>query len=556
MTKFGTEISDMSILRKLPGISIAIIAAITAIPKQVYPPGSEKDAHQKECTMNMKKKSAGNLFSLVVTVAVICLMTLAIVPGVMAASSVNLGSAGNYAILAKSGISTTGTTMVTGNIGVSPIAATGITGFGLIADPSNQFSKSSLVTGGVFAANYAPPTPATMTTAVSNMETAYTDAAGRAPDRATELYAGNLGGRTLAPGVYKWSTGVLIPAGTDLILDGNGGSGVWIFQIAGDLTMNSASRIVLTNGAQADNVYWQIAGPAGAIIGSGSHAEGNILTQKAITLNSGASLRGRALAQTAVTLIANSVTAPSGTQGPVAVATPVPTGTIAPGQTGTLAPGETYVATPVQTATPAPTRTPPVSTTNTVIVGGDSGVYQAKVTGTGINRIVITGTIVPGPGQGIGQASGTVYEYIDLAPAQYTPIDRALISFTVPLSWMKQNNLSPSDIRLNRLDGNAWTALPTTFIKSDGVLDYFTAISPVLSRVAITGQFTVPTSVTAVPTVTQIPVTYQTPAAPGQLAPTSVPTTKSPVPFWVPVTGVIGSLLIMEILSRRNRKNS
>ena len=115
-------------------------------------------------------------------------------------------------ILAKSGISTTGATDITGNIGVSPITATAITGFGLVMDSSGMFSTSSLVDGKVYAPDYAAPTPVTMTTAISDMETAYTDAAGRTLPDATELGAGNIGGLTITPGTYKWGTGVIIPA--------------------------------------------------------------------------------------------------------------------------------------------------------------------------------------------------------------------------------------------------------------------------------------------------------------------------------------------------------
>src|SRR5678810_340438 len=137
----------------------------------------------------------------------------------MATLPVNLGTAGYFTALAKTGISTTGTTAIIGDIGVSPAAATYITGFGLGMDPSNHFSNSSLVTGKVYAADYAPPTPAVMTTAISDMELAYTDAAGRAPGF-TELFAGNLVvPHTLVPGVYKWSSGVLITP--DLTLSGS-----------------------------------------------------------------------------------------------------------------------------------------------------------------------------------------------------------------------------------------------------------------------------------------------------------------------------------------------
>ena len=231
-------------------------------------------------------------------------------------ATVNLGSAGNFVILAKSGISTTGSTAITGDIGVSPVAAAAITGFGLIIDSSNAFSTSAIVTGNVYAADYAAPTPATMTTAIGDLETAYTDAAGRTSPTATELGAGNIGGMTLAPGLYKWSSSVTIP--TDVTLSG-GSNDVWIFQIAQNLTINSATNIVLSGGAQASNIFWQVGGQA--TLGTNSVFNGNILSQTAIVLNTGATLNGRALAQTAVTLDANIISV-------AAASTPTPTATI------------------------------------------------------------------------------------------------------------------------------------------------------------------------------------------------------------------------------------
>lgn len=130
--------------------------------------------------MTSMKKRGGNVFSLVLSIAVICLLTAVVIPGVMGVSVVNLGSAGNYVILAESGISTTGTTSIVGNIGVSPINSTALTGFGLTMDSSNQFSRSTLVNGNVYAADYALPTPTTMTRAISDMQAAYTDGASRA----------------------------------------------------------------------------------------------------------------------------------------------------------------------------------------------------------------------------------------------------------------------------------------------------------------------------------------------------------------------------------------
>src|SRR5450759_1003003 len=117
---------------------------------------------------------------------------------------VDLGSAGSFVILSEQGISTTTGTAIVGDIGVSPYAATAISGFGLIMDPSGQFSTSSLVDGNVYAADYAVPTPTTMTTAVSDMMFAYIDAASRAPTSPTIGSAGEIGGLTIYPGVYQW----------------------------------------------------------------------------------------------------------------------------------------------------------------------------------------------------------------------------------------------------------------------------------------------------------------------------------------------------------------
>ena len=221
-------------------------------------------------------------------------------------STVNLGSAGNFVILAKSGISTTGTTSIVGDLGVGPIDSTAITGFGLIMDSSNQFAISSLVTGKVYAADYASPTPTVMTTAISDMETAYTDAAGRVLPDFTELGAGNIDGMTLVPGLYKWGTGVTIPIGVTLT---GGANDVWIFQIAQDLTVGNGAIVTLSGGAQAINIFWQVAGQV--TLGTTSQFKGNILCKTLIEMNTGAKLNGRALAQTAVTLDANAITAPS-----------------------------------------------------------------------------------------------------------------------------------------------------------------------------------------------------------------------------------------------------
>ena len=208
-------------------------------------------------------------------------------------------------ILSKSGISTVPPSVVTGNVGVSPITAAAITGFSLIADATNVFSISTQVIGKVYAANYATPTPDALTTAVGDMGLAYTEAAGRAAG-VTELGAGNIGGMTLAPGVYKWGTGVLIAS--NVTLNGSA-TAVWVFQIGQGLTMSSATNVSLTGGAQAKNVFWQVAGSV--VLGTTAHLEGVVLTQTSVALATGASVKGRLLAQTAVTLDSSTVTQPA-----------------------------------------------------------------------------------------------------------------------------------------------------------------------------------------------------------------------------------------------------
>jgi hypothetical protein len=222
-------------------------------------------------------------------------------------ATVNLGKSASFAILSKSGITNVPTSSITGDMGVSPIAASAITGFSLILDQTNTFATSPQVTGKVYAADYASPTPSNLTTAVSNMETAYDDAAGRKSPNFTELYAGDLSGKTLAPGLYKWSTDVIVNGQVTLA---GGSNAIWIFQIAGNLTLGSGANVVLSKGAQAKNIFWQVAGGAGVELGTTSHMEGTLLAKTAIHLRTGASLTGRALAQTAVTLDQNKVVLP------------------------------------------------------------------------------------------------------------------------------------------------------------------------------------------------------------------------------------------------------
>ena len=217
---------------------------------------------------------------------------------------VYLGTADNFVILSESGITCISPLSITGNIGVSPIAAVAIRGFRLILDGSGLFSTASQVKGKVYASDYNDATPSMMTMAVNAMQTAYLDAAGRTNPDIFELGAGEIGGNTLSPGLYKWSTGVSITK--DVTLNG-GPDDVWIFQSAGVLSIAYGVKVILKGGAQARNVFWQT---VACTMGESSHLEGIVLSASAITLEAGATVTGRLLAQTVVTLQMNTVTQP------------------------------------------------------------------------------------------------------------------------------------------------------------------------------------------------------------------------------------------------------
>lgn len=204
-----------------------------------------------------------------------------------------------FKILAQSGISNVPTSTIIGNMGVSPITAAAITGFALTLDGSGQFSTSAQVVGRVYAADYSPPTPAMLTQAVIDMQAAYTDAAGRPADF-VDVAAGLLGGLSLIPGVYRFSTGVSILSNLTLV---GGPDDTWIFQIPGTLVVGSGVEVVMAGGAQGKNVVWQVAGAT--TIGTNATFRGNILDQTNIAIQTGASVFGKLLAQTAVTLDSN-----------------------------------------------------------------------------------------------------------------------------------------------------------------------------------------------------------------------------------------------------------
>lgn len=213
-------------------------------------------------------------------------------------SPVNLGAASNFVILAESAITNVPSSVVTGDVGLSPATGAGID------------LTCAEVTGVIFDVDNTGPAPCTvmdtvrLTAAIGAKGTAYTDAAGRAPDY-VELGAGNIGGLNLGPATYRWSTGVLIP--TNLTLTG-GPNDVWIFQIAQGLTVSPTVEIILAGGALPQNIFWATFGSAD--LGTTSRFKGILLSQTSIAMTTGATIDGRLMAGTAVTLQQNTVTQP------------------------------------------------------------------------------------------------------------------------------------------------------------------------------------------------------------------------------------------------------
>lgn len=212
----------------------------------------------------------------------------------------DLGNANTFAILSQTGITNIYRSAVVGDVGTSPI-----TGAALLLTCEE-------VTGDIFTVDAAGPLPCAwtdasfLTAAVSDMQYAYDDAAGRLSPDYTEMGAGEIGGLTLSPGLYNWSSDLLISS--DVTISG-GPDDVWIFQIAGNMDQANATRVTLAKGARAENIFWQTAGAV--TLGTNSHFEGIILGKTIIAVNTGTSVTGRLLAQSAVTLQMNAITEPA-----------------------------------------------------------------------------------------------------------------------------------------------------------------------------------------------------------------------------------------------------
>ena len=247
---------------------------------------------------------------------------------------VGLGTADGFAVLAGSGITNTGPTVINGDIGSFPTATT--TGF---------------PPGTVNGANRGGD--AVTQGAKTDLVSAYNDAAGRTPVTTVPT---ELGGTTLTHGVYSAASGTFGLTGA-LTLDAQGdANAVWIFQMASTLTTANASSVVLIGGAQSCNVYWQVG--SSATLGGSTSFRGNILALTSVTLVTSATVDGRVLARNgAVTLDTNTIT-----RSTCAVATPAPaTPTPAPTSVTTVLPTAAPTAAPTIAPIVAPTVAPTVT---------------------------------------------------------------------------------------------------------------------------------------------------------------------------------------------------
>ena len=226
--------------------------------------------------------------SLLAAVVVFCLMVTNVAAQTPTAKQapVYLGEAANYAILGASTVTNTGPSVINGNLGVWPGTA--------YVPGTPAATVNGAIYAGVTEAQHAQ----------ASLAIAYNEAAGRTAG--VVAVAGDLSGQTLAPGLYNSTSTIAITG--DLTLDANGDpNAVFIFQVGSALTVASGGRVVLTGGAKAANVFWQVG--SSATLGTYSAFKGTIMAYASVTIATGATLDGRALAQNAaVTMDSNVVT--------------------------------------------------------------------------------------------------------------------------------------------------------------------------------------------------------------------------------------------------------
>jgi hypothetical protein len=229
---------------------------------------------------------------------------------------VALGQAASFSVFGATGVASTGATALSGDVGVGPTGA--ISGF-----------PPGTIGGATHAGD------ATAAQAQSDLNTAYADAAARSPATA---FSGDLNGRTFDAGVYDTSAALALTGTVTLDAQGDPGA-VFVFQVGAALNTAANSTVALINGAQASNVFWQVAGAAGT--GASSSFSGTILASGAVTIGANAELVGRALSDGTVTLATNAVESP-------AASLPLTAGLAGPVTFPTVDASHSPVAAPVQ----------------------------------------------------------------------------------------------------------------------------------------------------------------------------------------------------------------
>jgi hypothetical protein len=300
---------------------------------------------------------------------------------------INLGTSSTYGTLAGSALTNTGPTTVTGNIGVDP--GSSITGFSGAPNGSNI--------GAVNDDNSAA------LQAESDLTTAYNNAAGLTP---TSSGLAELSGLSLTPGVYSGGALALSDNGT-LTLAGTAADSVWVFQAASSLTIGSATHIIITGGASACNVFWQVG--SSASIGTSAQFQGTVLAAQSITAATGATVTGRLLASSAaVTLQSNTITVPTGcaagnapSQSPTISTTTAPAATV----------GKPYSFHIPASGTPAPTLAVSSGTLPAgLTLNGTTGIISGTPLSAGGSTFTVTAT------NSLAPAASTVFTVATGAP--------------------------------------------------------------------------------------------------------------------------------------------
>jgi len=237
--------------------------------------------------MSDPKKNFALYVLLLAVVATVASVSAFVSVGMASPAAPSLGRAANFAVLGGSTVTNTGATAITGDLGVSSPGLS-VTGF----PPGTITGKQRI---GDPAANQAQ----------RDAQSAYNALAGRTCN--TPLTGQDLGGKSLAPGVYCFTSAAELTG--QLVLDARGhAGGIWVFQIASTLTTASNASVIMTKSGRPGNVFWQVG--SAATLGTGTTFAGNILAYSSITMNTGAHLSGRALARAAVTLDDNSMRLP------------------------------------------------------------------------------------------------------------------------------------------------------------------------------------------------------------------------------------------------------